>query len=49
MLNISEQDLKKAPGFDKKSWPDFANTEWTSQIDHFYGNQKAQTNNTTTR
>ena len=49
VLEISEQALKNAPGFDKKSWPDFANAAWTSQIEHFYGAQKAQRETTTTR
>jgi sporulation protein YlmC with PRC-barrel domain len=49
VLDISEQALKNAPGFDKKSWPDFGNAAWTSQIEHFYGTNKAQRENTTTR
>jgi sporulation protein YlmC with PRC-barrel domain len=35
-LDISKDALKSAPGFDKQSWPDFADRNWSTNIDKFY-------------
>lgn len=35
-LNISKQQLKDAPGFDKNSWPDMDQQDWTASISDFY-------------
>ncbi len=37
-LNISEDAMKNAPGFDDKHWPDMANKAFRDEIDHYYGN-----------
>jgi hypothetical protein len=37
ILNVDKQQLETAPGFDKDNWPDMADPEWGSRIDHFYG------------
>ena len=36
VLPLDKERLKKAPGFDKKSWPLMANPEWTEDVDAFY-------------
>jgi sporulation protein YlmC with PRC-barrel domain len=36
VLPLDKERLKKAPGFDKKSWPTTANADWTMDIDAFY-------------
>ena len=36
VLNVSEQKLENAPGFDADKWPDFANTDVTGQFDKHY-------------
>jgi len=38
VLNVSEDNLKNAPGFDKDHWPDMANKTFRTQIDGYYGN-----------
>jgi sporulation protein YlmC with PRC-barrel domain len=37
ILDIDKEQLKNAPGFDKDNWPDMSNTDWSSEIDSFYG------------
>jgi len=37
VLNIDEARLRKASGFDKNKWPDFADTSITSELDKYYG------------
>jgi sporulation protein YlmC with PRC-barrel domain len=46
LLNVTKERLKEAPGFDKNHWPDMANTNWTADVDRFYG--PARTTTTTT-
>ena len=29
--------LKKAPGFDKDHWPEFANQHWSATVEEYYG------------
>jgi len=35
-LDIPKDRLEKAPGFDKKSWPDLANRQWGTDIHTYY-------------
>jgi len=37
VLNVSKEQLDKAPGFDKDNWPDIADRQWASQISEYYG------------
>ena len=43
VLNVSKEQLKDAPGFDKSNWPDFADPNFTQKIDQYY--QRASTDN----
>jgi sporulation protein YlmC with PRC-barrel domain len=36
VLNVSEEDLKNAPGFDKDNWPNVADPNWAAGIDRYY-------------
>jgi sporulation protein YlmC with PRC-barrel domain len=36
VLPLVKERFKTAPGFDKKSWPNLANPDWTKDIDAFY-------------
>ena len=36
VLDISKKDLKKAPGFDKKKWPDMNDPRWAVTIYEYY-------------
>jgi hypothetical protein len=36
-LNVSKDQLKDAPGFDKDHWPSMADSNWASGIHTFYG------------
>jgi len=47
VLDVSKEALKNAPGFDNRSWPDFADSNWTTKIDQFYGVRKAERGSTT--
>ena len=35
-LDIETERLKQAPGFDKQSWPDMADSAWNSSIESYY-------------
>jgi sporulation protein YlmC with PRC-barrel domain len=37
VLNVSEEKLKSAPGFDTNNWPNVADREWAREIDKYYG------------
>lgn len=37
LLEVDQETLKTAPGFDKNNWPDMADPQWGSQIYNFYG------------
>ena len=37
ILDVDKERLKNAPGFDKDSWPDMADTKWGENIHKFYG------------
>ena len=36
VLNVSKDQLEKAPGFDKNHWPDMANPNWSKDVDRYY-------------
>lgn len=38
-LAVAKEQLEKAPGFDKKNWPDVNNRTWGVEIHKFYGVQ----------
>jgi hypothetical protein len=35
-VNFTKEELKDAPGFNKDSWPDFADTTWDRSTNEFY-------------
>jgi len=35
-LDVPKDRLEKAPGFDKKSWPDLANRQWGTDVHAYY-------------
>jgi len=37
VLDLDEEALKNAPGFDKDNWPDFADVTWGKSITDYYG------------
>lgn len=37
VLDVDEERLKKAPGFDKDHWPDMADGAWARDINAYYG------------
>lgn len=37
VLPIEKERLKNAPGFDKAHWPQFADANWSKDVDAFYG------------
>lgn len=37
VLNVENERLKTAPGFNKDAWPDMSDVNWASQIHAFYG------------
>lgn len=46
VLNVDKQRLNNAPGFNKDAWPDFGNSQFTSQVDKFYGATSTDTDKT---
>jgi sporulation protein YlmC with PRC-barrel domain len=36
VLNVSEEKLKAAPGFDSSHWPDTADPSWSRDVDKYY-------------
>lgn len=36
VLDVTEDRLKNAPGFDQNNWPDFADATWQKQVDDYY-------------
>lgn len=36
ILNVDEEFLKKAPGFDIDNWPDFADTKFSTVLNDYY-------------
>lgn len=39
VLNVSEQKLKAAPGFDARGWPDFNTPDYRGQVDRYHGSR----------
>ena len=37
LLNVDEERLKSAPGFDKDNWPNMADPTWQDTIHSYYG------------
>jgi sporulation protein YlmC with PRC-barrel domain len=37
LLNIDKKTLERAPGFDRKHWPDMTDTTWQKSIHQYYG------------
>lgn len=37
IVDVTEDQLKRAPGFDQDRWPDVADPNWSKQVDAFYG------------
>jgi len=37
VLDIDQEKLKNAPGFDKNNWPDMADRSWGEQVYAYYG------------
>jgi sporulation protein YlmC with PRC-barrel domain len=36
-LNVSEEALVRAPGFDKENWPSMSDKSWAETVHKFYG------------
>lgn len=36
VLNVSKEQLKNAPGFDKDDWPDMNDATWINKVNSFY-------------
>lgn len=43
-IDVSEQKLKDAPGFDRKNWPDWNRDDYRSQVDRYYGGEARPVN-----
>lgn len=43
ILDIPEEKLKRAPGFDQNKWPDTADEKWAQEIDTYYGSRREGT------
>lgn len=41
ILDVDVDRLKAAPGFDKDSWPNMADSAWTSNIESYYARHPA--------
>jgi sporulation protein YlmC with PRC-barrel domain len=39
VLNVDQEKLKNAPGFDKNNWPNMADRSWGQQVYAYYGVQ----------
>jgi len=37
ILDVPKEKLEKAPGFDKKNWPNMADRRWATDIHNYYG------------
>ena len=42
VLNMPAEKFKAAPGFDKDHWPDFADRNWSVEIDKYYVDVKVE-------
>lgn len=43
ILDISKDQIKNAPGFDKDNWPDMADSDFMNKMHSFYGTSSSQT------
>jgi sporulation protein YlmC with PRC-barrel domain len=39
VLDVDQEQLKAAPGFDKDHWPSMADQHWASEIHSYYGSR----------
>jgi uncharacterized protein YrrD len=39
VLNVSKEQLKDAPGFDKDHWPSMADHTWATEVYSYYGSR----------
>lgn len=39
ILNVTEETIKAAEGFDRKKWPDSADFEWLAKVYRYYGSE----------
>jgi sporulation protein YlmC with PRC-barrel domain len=37
VLNVSKQQLERAPGFERNRWPDWADNRYREQVDRYFG------------
>lgn len=37
VIDLDQDLLAAAPGFDKDEWPDFSNPDWSRQVHEYYG------------
>ncbi len=37
VLDVAQERLESAPGFDKDQWPDMADTTWAKEVHDYYG------------
>jgi len=44
VVNVDKKAMEKAPSFDKNHWPDFADPNWSRDVDAHYGTQASQPN-----
>jgi sporulation protein YlmC with PRC-barrel domain len=49
VLEVDKEALKNSPGFDKSNWPDFANPNWSADVDRFYMGQRGSASRGQTR
>jgi sporulation protein YlmC with PRC-barrel domain len=40
ILAINKDELKNAPGFDKNNWPNFADRNWSVNVDKYYNEHR---------
>ena len=40
-VDLDKDRLEKAPGFDKKNWPNMADASWTTEVDRYYTTRTA--------
>ncbi len=39
VLDVSKEQLKKAPGFDPDQWPSMEDEQWNREVSSYYGRQ----------
>jgi sporulation protein YlmC with PRC-barrel domain len=42
ILDVSKDQIKNAPGFDKDNWPDMADPDFMNKLHNFYGTSSSQ-------